>query len=63
VVERPRGCHRFSKTQNFGLIAGIGLNGDRTGPLGERGDNWSGRLVSGMWETGTSKVVAATCVD
>jgi hypothetical protein len=28
------------------------------GPLGERGDSWSGRSGSGMWQAGTSKVVA-----
>jgi hypothetical protein len=50
------------KIQNFGLIAGIGLNGDRAGPLGERGDSWSGRSGSGTWKTGTSKVVAPACV-
>jgi hypothetical protein len=47
VVERPRGGHRFFKTQHFGLIAGTWLNGDRAGPLGERGDSWSGRSGSG----------------
>jgi hypothetical protein len=63
VIERLRGNHMFSKTQKFGLIAGTGLNGDRAGPLGERGDGWSGRLGSGTWKTGTSKVVAPACVD
>jgi hypothetical protein len=63
VVERPRGGHRFSKTQNFGLIVGTGINGDRAGPLGERGDSWSGRSGSGTWKTGTSKVVALAYVD
>jgi hypothetical protein len=63
VVERPRGSHRFFKTQHFGLIAGTWLNGDRAGPLGERGDSWSGRSGSGIWQAGTSKVVAPACVN
>jgi hypothetical protein len=58
VVKRPRDGHRFLKTQHFGLIGGTWLNGDRAGPLGERGDSWSGRSRSGMWQAGTSKVVA-----
>jgi hypothetical protein len=53
----------FSKTSNFGLITGTRLNEDRAGPLGERGDNWSGRSGSGTWKTDTSKVVAPACVD
>jgi hypothetical protein len=28
------------------------------GPLGERGDSWSGRSASDTWKVGTSKVVA-----
>jgi hypothetical protein len=63
VVKRPHDGHRFSKTQNFGLIAETGLNGDRAGPLGKMGDSWSGRSGSGMWKTGTSKIVAPACVD
>jgi hypothetical protein len=39
VVERPHDGHRFFKTQHFDLIAGTWLNGDRAGPLGERGDS------------------------
>jgi hypothetical protein len=62
VVKRPRGGHRFFKTQHFGLIAGTWLNEDRTGPLGERGDNLLGRSGSGTWKAGTSKVVAPACV-
>jgi hypothetical protein len=63
VVERPRGDHMFFKTQHFWLIAGTWLNGDRAGPLGERGASWSGRSGSGMWHVGTFKVVAPACVD
>jgi hypothetical protein len=47
VVERPRGGHRFFKTQHFGLVVKTWLNGDRAGPLGERGDSWLGRSGSG----------------
>jgi hypothetical protein len=47
VVERPRGGHKFFKTQYFGLIAGTWLTGDRAGPLGESGDKWLGRSGSG----------------
>jgi hypothetical protein len=32
------------------------------GPLGEREDNWLGRTRSGMWQAGTSKVVAPAYV-
>jgi hypothetical protein len=59
VVKRPRGRHRFFKTQHFGLVVKTWLNEDRAGPLGERGDSWSGRSKSGMWQAGTSKVVAS----
>jgi hypothetical protein len=58
VVKRPRGSHRFSKVQNFGLIAGAWLKWRPGGPLGERGDSWSGRSGSDTWKAGTSKVVA-----
>jgi hypothetical protein len=30
--------------------------------LGESEDNWLGRSRSGMWQAGTSKVVAPACV-
>jgi hypothetical protein len=50
VVERPRGGHRFFKTQNFGLVDKIWTAG------------WEGRGV-GTWQSGTSKVVAPACVD
>jgi hypothetical protein len=56
VVERPRDGHRFFKTQHFGLVVKTWLNGNWAGPLGERGDSWPGRLESGMWKAGTSKV-------
>jgi hypothetical protein len=62
VVKRPRGGQRFLKTQHFGLIDETWLNGDRAGPLGERGDSWSGRSGSDTWKADTSKVVALTCV-
>jgi hypothetical protein len=52
----------FFKTQHFGLVVKTWLNEDRTGPLAERGDNWSGRSGSGTWKVGTSKVVSPACV-
>jgi hypothetical protein len=63
VVERPSGGHRFFKTQHFDLVVKTWLNGDRAGPLGERGDNWLERSGSIMWQAGTSKVIAPACVD
>jgi hypothetical protein len=63
VVEGPCGCHRFFKTQHFDLVVKTWLNGDRAGPLGERGDSWSERTGSGTWKAGTSKVVAPASVD
>jgi hypothetical protein len=63
VVERPHNGHKFFKTQHFDLVVKTWLNGDREGPLGERGGSWLGRLESGMWQASTSKVVAPTCVD
>jgi hypothetical protein len=38
---------RSLKTKHFDLLAKIWLNGDRTGPLGESGDNWLGMSGSG----------------
>jgi hypothetical protein len=36
----------------------LGRNGDRAGPLGERGGSWLGRSGGGTWKAGTFKVVA-----
>jgi hypothetical protein len=45
VVERPRGDHRFFKTQHFGLIVVSWLNGDRTGPGKGETTGQEGRVV------------------
>jgi hypothetical protein len=50
------------KTQHFGLVVKIWLNGDRAGSLGKRGDSWSGGSGSGTWKANISKVVAPACV-
>jgi hypothetical protein len=36
----------------------LGRNGDRAGPLGEKGGSWLGRSGSGTWKADTFKVVA-----
>jgi hypothetical protein len=63
VVERPRGGHRFFKTQT--LVNGWNLVKMETG-RGHKGKGktagWEGRGV-GMWQAGTSKVVAPACVN
>jgi hypothetical protein len=63
VVKRPRGGNKLFKTQHFGLVVKIWLNGDRAGSLGERGDSWSRRSGSGTWKFGTSMAVASACVS
>jgi hypothetical protein len=59
VVKRPCGGHRFFKTQNFGLVVKTWLNWRPGEALRWKGETvgWEGRGV-GMWQVGTSKVVA-----
>jgi hypothetical protein len=62
VVERPRGGHRFFKTQH--LVNGWNLVKMETGRghYGKRETaDWKGRGV-GMWQAGTFKIVAHVCV-
>jgi hypothetical protein len=40
----------------------LGYTGDWAGALGESGDNWLGSSESGVWQAGTSKVVASAYV-
>jgi hypothetical protein len=53
----------FFETQNFGLVVKTWLNWRPDGALRWKGeiDGWEGRGV-GMWQAGTSKVVAPACV-
>jgi hypothetical protein len=64
VIKRPRGGHRFFKTQNFGLGVKTWLNWRPGGALRRKGeiDGWEGRGV-GMWQAGTFKVVAPAYVS
>jgi hypothetical protein len=53
----------FFETQNFGLVVKTWLNWRPDGALRWKGEivRWEGRGV-GMWQDGTSKVVAPACV-
>jgi hypothetical protein len=48
------------KTQHFGLLVKMETGRGHKGKVGTAG--WEGRGV-GMWQAGTSKVVAPACVD
>jgi hypothetical protein len=63
VVEKQCAGHRFFKTQNFSLVVKSWLNWRPDGALRWKGEtaDWESRVV-GMWQVGTSKVVAPTYV-
>jgi hypothetical protein len=50
VVERPRGGHRFFKTQNFGLVVKTWLNWRPSGATRGKGRQLVGKV--GEWVCG-----------